>query len=80
MSSCSSTGVESSSASVSFEQPADDDGDDDDDDEDAEVDAEPNAADAVGGTFEPSLSSFCRLNLRFFDGVSSVKSTAKCLT
>jgi len=43
VSSCSSTGVESSSGSVSFEEPAADD-----DDEATEVDAEPNAADVVG--------------------------------
>ena len=42
MSSCSSTDVESSSGSVSFEDPAAVD------EEDAEVDAEPNAADVVG--------------------------------
>lgn len=41
VSSCSSTGVESSSGSVSFEDPAADD-------EAAAVDAEPNAADVVG--------------------------------
>jgi len=44
VSSCSSTDVESSSGSVSFEDPAAAD----DDDEAAEVDAEPNAADVVG--------------------------------
>lgn len=43
VSSCSSTGVESSSGSVSFEEPAAAD-----DEEAAEVDAEPNAADVVG--------------------------------
>ena len=42
VSSCSSAGVESSSGSVSFEDPAADD------EEAAEVDAEPNAADVVG--------------------------------
>lgn len=70
VSSCSSTGVESSSGSVSFEEPAADD------EEAAEVDAEPNAADVVGWTLEPSFSPFCKLNLRFFDGVSSVNTIA----
>jgi len=46
VSSCSSTGVESSSGSVSFEEPAA--ADDDVDEEAAPVDAEPNAADVVG--------------------------------
>jgi len=71
VSSCSSTGVESSSGSVSFEEPAAAD-----DEEAAEVDAEPNAADVVGWTLEPSFSPFCKLNLRFFDGVSSVNTIA----
>ena len=45
VSSCSSTGVESSSGSASFEEPAAAAADDE---EAAQVDAEPNAADVVG--------------------------------
>jgi len=46
VSSCSSTGVESSSGSASFEEPAAAAAADDE--EAAQVDAEPNAADVVG--------------------------------